>query len=41
VCKLPDRFAAGQQFPECRNMCGRGHWELVEKQDADPAASRG
>ena len=23
VCKLPAQFTAGQQFPECRNMCGR------------------
>ncbi len=33
VCKLPEKFREGQEFPECRNMCGRGHWELVKKQD--------
>jgi hypothetical protein len=32
VCKLPKQFTAGQQFPECANMCGRGNWELVEDQ---------
>jgi hypothetical protein len=31
VCKLPMPFTAGQQFPECRNMCGRGLWQLVEQ----------
>jgi hypothetical protein len=30
VCKTPERFAAGQQFPQCKNMCGRGAWQLVE-----------
>jgi hypothetical protein len=30
VCKLPAQFTAGQQFPECKNMCGRGSWELVQ-----------
>ncbi len=33
VCKLPERFASGQQFPECSNMCGRGQWELVEEDE--------
>ena len=32
VCKTPVRFAEGQQFPTCKNMCGRGHWHLVEVQ---------
>ena len=32
VCKLPEAFTAGQQFPGCRNLCGRGLWELVEEQ---------
>ena len=27
VCKTPASFNKGQEFPECRNMCGRGHWE--------------
>ncbi len=30
VCKTPERFLEGQQFPECRNLCGRGLWEKVE-----------
>jgi hypothetical protein len=30
VCKLPDHFTAGQEFPTCKNMCGRGNWELVQ-----------
>jgi hypothetical protein len=33
VCKLPEKFTEGQKFPDCRNMCGRGHWQLVEKQE--------
>jgi len=32
VCKTPQRFEAKQEFPKCPNMCGRGHWELVEKE---------
>ena len=36
VCKTPERFTEGQQFPECRNLCGRGHWQLVEKQGEEP-----
>jgi hypothetical protein len=32
VCKLPERFTAGEKFPACRNMCGKGYWELVEEQ---------
>jgi hypothetical protein len=35
VCKLPRPFTAGQQFSECQNMCGRGLWELVEKQEPE------
>ena len=31
VCKLPAQFTAGEQFPACKNMCGRGSWELVEE----------
>jgi hypothetical protein len=34
VCKLPERFESGQKLPECKNMCGRGRWELV--QEAEP-----
>ncbi len=36
VCKSPERFDAGQQFPECKNMCGRGRWELVEESEPEP-----
>ena len=32
VCKLPVAFTAGETFTECRNMCGRGLWQLVERQ---------
>ncbi len=35
VCKLPEKFKAGQDLPECRNMCGRGRWELDEKSEAE------
>ena len=30
VCKTPKQFTAGEKFPECPNMCGRGLWHLVE-----------
>ena len=30
VCKRPARFEKGQQFPECKNLCGRGYWQLVK-----------
>jgi len=33
VCKLPAKFKAGDKFPECKNICGRGNWQLVEKQE--------
>ena len=33
VCKTPARFTAGQVFPECPNMCGRGLWTLVEGEE--------
>ena len=35
VCKAPEALAAGQPFPECKNMCGRGLWELVEEQGGE------
>ena len=35
VCKLPERFEKGREFPECRNMCGRGLWELVEEEKGE------
>ena len=38
VCKTPASFSAGQEFPGCQNMCGRGHWQLVE---ARPRPSAG
>ena len=31
VCKRPERFEKGAKFPECRNMCGRGYWQLVKQ----------
>ena len=31
VCKTPRKFEAKQEFPPCPNLCGKGHWELVEK----------
>lgn len=31
VCRLPQRFTAGETFPECSNMCGRCLWRLVEQ----------
>jgi len=29
VCKRPERFTKGQELPPCKNMGGRGYWELV------------
>ncbi len=29
VCKFPVILQLGQTFPECRNKCGRGHWEFI------------
>lgn len=34
VCKAPVKFQAGDDFPECQNMCGKGRWELVKKSGA-------
>ena len=36
VCKSPELLTAGEPFPECKNMCGRGYWQLVEKSEQDP-----
>jgi len=36
VCKSPELLDAGQPFPECKNMCGRGYWQLVEKSEREP-----
>ena len=33
VCKTPLRFDAGAPFPVCPNLCARGHWELVRKEE--------
>jgi len=33
VCKGPAHFDAGVVLPECPNFCGRGMWELVEKDE--------
>ena len=42
VCKLPAQFTAGDPFPECGNMCGRGTWKLVrEANEAGPGPSAG
>jgi hypothetical protein len=30
VCKKPARFEKGKLFPECKNLCGRGYWQLVK-----------
>jgi hypothetical protein len=38
VCKLPEQFTAGETFPACRNMCGKGYWQLIEEQpEKNPA----
>jgi hypothetical protein len=31
VCKLPASFKQGETLPRCKNMCGRGHWQLVKE----------
>jgi hypothetical protein len=33
VCMTPDRFEKGRPFPDCRNLCGKCRWELVEKDE--------
>jgi hypothetical protein len=33
VCKTPKEFHAGEEFPACPNMCGRGQWEPVQIKD--------
>jgi hypothetical protein len=40
VCKLPQRFNAEETFSDCPNMCGRGAWELVER-DEEETTQRG
>lgn len=36
VCKTPDRFEQGATFHDCQNLCGKCHWELVEKLGTEP-----
>ena len=36
VCKKPERFEQGQKFPECKNLCGRGYWQLVKAPEKPP-----
>ncbi len=36
VCRSPENFTAGQRFPECKNMCGRGLWKLVKAEETEP-----
>ncbi len=36
VCKTPQRFTAGEKFPDCGNLCGRGLWELVRNEETQP-----
>jgi hypothetical protein len=38
VCKTPESFTAGQNFPECKNMCGRGLWRLVKAEPEENPA---
>jgi len=40
VCKTPEAFTTGQEFPECKNMCGRGRWEKVETETEGPGTPR-
>jgi hypothetical protein len=40
VCKTPEQFHAGQTFPQCKNMCGRGTWELVKKDPGQKGPAR-
>lgn len=35
VCKLPAQFRKDEDFPECRNMCGRGLWQLVRAETTE------
>jgi hypothetical protein len=39
VCKKPARFEKGTQFPECKNLCGRGYWQLVKAGEKPEGAS--
>lgn len=31
VCKTPAEFKEGEKLPQCKNLCGRGHWEFVKE----------
>ena len=33
VCRTPEELCEGDRFPECRNLCGRGLWRLVQERD--------
>jgi hypothetical protein len=33
VCMTPERFEGGTTFRDCRNLCGKCRWELVEKDE--------
>ncbi len=41
VCKAPARFRENDEFPECKNMCGRGRWELVRSQGPESGSQGG
>ncbi len=40
VCKRPERLEKGQRFPECRNMCTRGYWQLVKSLEKNDNANQ-
>jgi hypothetical protein len=33
VCKRPASFTKDEEFPACKNKCGRGRWELVQPKE--------
>lgn len=35
VCKRPASFTKDEEFPACKNKCGRGRWELVQPKEKD------
>ena len=40
VCKSPESFQQGNHFPPCKNLCGRGLWQLVDqRQEKRPPQS--
>lgn len=36
VCKRPERFRQGEGLPRCKNLCGRGLWQLVQPSEEAP-----